>query len=93
MKGLKKLSDLVDNEVVKNTKFNTLKTKVNNLDEKIPDASTLIHTNQYNADKQNLWKHIEEVDKKIPYTSDLVITIVLNKKISQVKSKILDTSS
>ena len=29
---LKKLSDIVDNEVVKNTKFNTLKAKVNNLD-------------------------------------------------------------
>ena len=29
---LKKLSDAVNNEVVKNTKFNTLKTKVNNLD-------------------------------------------------------------
>ena len=31
---LKKLSDVLDNEVVKNTKFNTLKTKVNNLDKK-----------------------------------------------------------
>ena len=29
---LKKLSDVVDNEVVKNTKINTLKTKVNNLE-------------------------------------------------------------
>ena len=28
---LKKLSDVVDNEVVKNTKFNLLKTKVNDL--------------------------------------------------------------
>ena len=28
----KKLSDVVDNEVVKNIKFNTLKTKVNNLE-------------------------------------------------------------
>ena len=28
---LKKISDVVDNEVVKNAKFNTLKTKVNNL--------------------------------------------------------------
>ena len=27
--GLKILSDVVDNDVVKNTKFNTLKTKVN----------------------------------------------------------------
>ena len=28
---LKKISDVVDNEVLKNAKFNTLKTKVNNL--------------------------------------------------------------
>ena len=48
---LKKISDLVDNEVVKNTKLNTLKTKVNNLDKKIPDTTTLIHINQYNTDK------------------------------------------
>ena len=41
---LKKLSDVVDN-VVKNTKFNTLKTKVNTLGKKIPDATTLIHIN------------------------------------------------
>ena len=48
---LKKLSDVVDNEVVKNTKLNTLKTKVNNLKKKIPDATNLIHINQYNTDK------------------------------------------
>ena len=36
---LKKLSDVVDNGVVENTKFNTLKTKSNNLDKKIPDAT------------------------------------------------------
>ena len=42
---LKKLSDVVDNEVVKNTKFNTLKTKVNNLENKIPEATILIHIN------------------------------------------------
>ena len=47
----KKLSDVVDNEVDKNTKFNTLKTKVNNLQKKILDATTLIHTNQYNTNK------------------------------------------
>ena len=29
---LKKVSDVVDGVVVKNTKFNTLKTKVNNLE-------------------------------------------------------------
>ena len=53
---LKKLSDAADNEVFKNTKINTIKTKVNNLEKKIPDATTLIHINQYNIDKQNLEK-------------------------------------
>ena len=48
---LKKLSDVVANEVVKNTKFNTLKAKVNSLEKKIPDATTLIHIIQYNTDK------------------------------------------
>ena len=48
---LKKLIDVVDNEVVKNTKFNTLETKVNSLEKKIDDATTLIQTNQYNTGK------------------------------------------
>ena len=48
---LKILNDVVANEVVKETKFNTLKTKVNSLEKKIPDATTLIHINQYNTDK------------------------------------------
>ena len=50
---------VIDNEVVKNTKFNTLKTKVNKLEKKIPGAITLIHINQYNKDKQNLEKKME----------------------------------
>ena len=33
---LKKLGDVVDKEVVKNTKFNALKTKVIKLEKKIP---------------------------------------------------------
>ena len=54
---LKKVSNVVDNDVVKNTKFNTLKRKVNNLEKKKnPDATTLIHIIQYNTDKQNLEK-------------------------------------
>ena len=53
---LEKLSDVVDNEVFKNTKFNTPKTKVSSLVKRIPDATTLIHINQYNTDKQNLEK-------------------------------------
>ena len=33
--GLKKLSDVIDNEFVKNTKLNTLKTKAYNLEKKL----------------------------------------------------------
>ena len=61
---LKKLSEVVDNDIVKNTKFNTLKTKVNSLEKKIPEATTLIHINQNNTDKQNLEKKIEDIDNK-----------------------------
>ena len=48
------LSDGVDNGISKNTKFSTLKTKANNLDEKSLDATTYIHIDQYKTDKQNL---------------------------------------
>ena len=61
---LKKLSDVVDNEVVKNTKFSTLNTKLNNLENKILNATTLIHINQCNTDNQNLGKRIGDVDEK-----------------------------
>ena len=53
-KSLKKLIDEVkkfNKEVVKNTKFNTIKIEVNSLEKKIPDATTLIHINEYNTDK------------------------------------------
>ena len=42
---LEKINDVADNEVDENTKFNTLRRKVNNLEKKIPDATTLTHTN------------------------------------------------
>ena len=44
--------------------FNTLKKKVNSLEKKILDATTLIHINQYNTDKHNFEKKIGDVDKK-----------------------------
>ena len=62
--NLKKLSDLVANAVVKNTKFDKLKTKVNSLEKKILDPTTLIHINQYFADKQNLGKKLHDLDTK-----------------------------
>ena len=43
---LKKLSDVVDNAVIKNKKFKTLEAKVNNLENNIPNTTTLIDINQ-----------------------------------------------
>ena len=51
-------------QLLKKTRFNKLKTKVNNLEKKIPDANNLIHITQYNTDKQNSEKKIGDVDKK-----------------------------
>ena len=87
---LKKLSDVVDNEVVKITKFNTLKPTVNTLEKKILGATSLIHINQYNTDKQNLEKVFGDVDKKLSDTSGLVTATVSNTKTSE--KKIPDTS-
>ena len=52
---LKRLSYVVDNEVVKNIKFNTLKMRLNKLDKKVPDATTLICINQYKQINK-IWK-------------------------------------
>ena len=51
-------------KVVKKTVHNTLNTKVNSLKTKIPNDTTRIHINQYNADKKKLNKKIGDVDKK-----------------------------
>ena len=67
--------------------YNKLKTKVNKSDKKIPDATTSIHINQYNTDKQNLEKKIEDVDEKIPGVSDLVTTTVFNTEIIKFDNK------
>ena len=48
---LKKLSDAVNKKVVKNSKIEKLNAKVNSLENRIPDETTLIHINHYNTDK------------------------------------------
>ena len=63
-----------------------LKTKVNSLEKKIPDATTLININQYNTDKHSLEKTIWDVDKIVSDTSDYNC---LNTKISELENKIL----
>ena len=38
------------------TQNSTLNAEVNTLETKLPDENTIIHTNKYNRDKQNLEK-------------------------------------
>lgn len=61
---LKRLSDVLDKQVVKNKNISTLNTKVNSLEKEIPDLNTLFQINQYNIDKQNLQKKIVMLIKK-----------------------------
>ena len=55
----------MNNEVFKNTTFNTLNPKVNNLRKKTLDLTTLFPINQDNADEQNLEKKNGDIVKKI----------------------------
>ena len=45
------------------TQNSTLNAEVNTLETKLPDENTIIHTNKYNRDKQNLEK-IGDIDVK-----------------------------
>ena len=58
-----KKSDVMNKEVVKDTKLKKLNTKVNNLEKKIADGSILIQTNECNIEKK-LGQKMEDVDRK-----------------------------
>ena len=61
---LKNLSNVVSREVLEKTLYNKVNLKVNNLESRNVDASTLIQINQYNIDKQKLERKNGNVDKK-----------------------------
>ena len=60
--------DVFNENIVTKTKYNKPNsnrniTKLDDLEDKISDASTLTHINQCNTDKQILERKIENVDK------------------------------
>ena len=63
---LSKLSNVVNNEVVKKIVYDKLVAKVNNI-----DTSGFVLKTKYNSDKSDLEKKISDADKKIPDTSKL----------------------
>ena len=56
----------MNKKVLKNTKVRTIKTKLNSLEKKIPDVSTLNRKIHHNTSKQNLKEKIEVTENKIP---------------------------
>ena len=84
---LKQINHVVKNEVVKNTEFITLTTKVNKSDKKIPDAMALIRINQCNTDTENLDKKLEMSIKKL-HVGSLVAKTLLNTKCGEIENKI-----
>ena len=85
-----KLNNVVNNDVVKKTEYNSLKTKVDSIDEdkiskidkKIPDVSDLVKKTDFNA-------KVTEIEGKIPSISGLAT----NTALTAVENKIPDVSS
>ena len=78
---LSKLSDVVKNDVVRNTDYNKLVTKVDNI-----NTSGLVKKKDYNT-------KITEIEDKIPDSSSFVKKTGYNSKITEIEDKIPDTSN
>ena len=64
---LAKLSNVVKNDVVKNTEYNKLGTKVDNI-----DTTNFVKKSKYEKDGSDFEDKISKKDKKIPDVSSLV---------------------
>ena len=85
---LKKLSDAVDEKVVKKTAYNILNIKVNTLEKTIPDV--LFNSNKSIQHRQNCRRC--RLEKEAPDISGLATAAVLNTKIGDFEHKIPDVS-
>ena len=81
---LSKLSNVVNNDVVKKTVYDKLITKVN-----ATNTSGFVLKTQYDPDKSSLEKKINDADKKVLILSGLVEKTDYNAKISEIKAKYL----
>ena len=78
-----KLSNVVENDVIKETVYGKLVAKVNNI-----DTTGFVLKTTYDTDKSNLEKKISDADKKNSDTSNLVKKTDLNAKITEIENKI-----
>ena len=84
---LRKLSNVVNNDVVKKTVYNKLVTKVNNI-----DTTAFVLKTKYDTDKSDLEKKISDAEKKNPNTNSLVTKTDYNSKITEIEGKIPSVS-
>ena len=84
---LAKLSNVVDNDVVKKTVYNKLVTKVNNI-----DTTGFVSKTKYDTDKSDLEKKISDAEKRIPNTSAFVKKTDYSSKITEIENKIPSSS-
>ena len=80
---MSKLSNVVNNDVVKKTMYNKLVTKVN------IDTTGFVLKTKYDTDKSDLEKKISDAEGKIPRVSGLVT----NSALTTVENKIPDVSN
>ena len=84
---LAKLSNAVDNDVVKKTVYDKLVTKVNNI-----DTTGFVLKAKYNTDKSDLEKKISDAEGKIRDTNSLFKKTDYNSKITEIEGKISSIS-
>ena len=70
---LAKLSNVVKNDVIKKTDYNTLKSKVDGI-----NVSKYVGRTKYETDEKAIYDKIDKVEKKIPVLTDFVTTARFN---------------
>ena len=81
---LSSITNVIDNNVLKNVVYDKLVINANTIDTKITNIG-LFSEMQYDSDKRNSEKKIEGVDKKIPNTKNLVNKMLLIQRLQILK--------
>ena len=85
---LVKLSNVVKNDVVKKTDYNTLKSKVDGI-----DVSKYVGRTKYETDGKAIDDKIDAVEKKIPVLTDFVTTACFNHEKNLLATKTASTTA
>ena len=72
-------SNVVKNDVVKKTEYNSLKAKVDSI-----DTTNFVLKARYEKDGSDFEDKISKIDKKIPEVSGLVKTTDFNAKVTEI---------